>query len=280
MAVRSLALGFLFAGGCAVYAAAPAIAATPADIHGARQAAPPAGAEYLSYTGTAMAGDATQFLYGERHVLEFRGGRLAARVVLYTCRDGSPFARKLVAYVDSLAPDFALTDTANGMREGIRTGAGGRTVYFQADGKTPMQTGRLPPVPGLVADAGFDEFVQTHWQDLTGRRTLRMRFLLPSRLADDGFQVRYLRSTRIDATPVDVFRLRLSGAWGWFLPGIDVSYAASGDHVLMRYDGLSDLADAQGNNFKAVISFPLRDRRPSDAAAMQAAQHAPLAPCK
>jgi hypothetical protein len=66
----------------------------------------------------ALARHSPQFLYGERHVLLYRGGGLAERVVLYTCRDSSAFARKSASYADSLAPDFLLEDVSNGMREG------------------------------------------------------------------------------------------------------------------------------------------------------------------
>ena len=63
---------------------------------------------YVSYSGVARARGSNQFLYGEHHVLRYQAGRLAERVVLYTCRDGAPFARKTVSYVDPIAPDFTL----------------------------------------------------------------------------------------------------------------------------------------------------------------------------
>jgi hypothetical protein len=59
-------------------------------------AAPRPGDRYLSYSGIATARHSAEFLYGEHHVLLYRDGRLAERVVLYTCRDGSAFARKTV----------------------------------------------------------------------------------------------------------------------------------------------------------------------------------------
>jgi len=250
---------------------------------------------YLSYSGVATTRRGDDFLYGEHHVLVFSGGRLVQRVVLYTCRDGSAFARKNVGYVDPLAPDFSIEDASNGMLEGIRAsassaaaprqraalsaGVADRIVFFRENARSQEKSGPLPQTPGLVADAGFDEFVQEHWSDLMSGKLLEMRFLVPSRLDDYGFQVQRLRSESVLDVPTEVFRLRLSGFWGWFLPGIDVYYSDA-EHVLVRYDGISDLRDNAGNNFKTKIDFAPKDRHPATEEAVRQALQAPLAACR
>jgi hypothetical protein len=246
---------------------------------GATETAPAAADRYLQYSGTATVRHSSEFLYGERHVLHYRGGRLADRVVLYTCSDGSAFARKTVLYVDPLAPDFLLEDAANGMREGVRSEPGGRIVFFRLHASEAERSAPVPPVSGLVADAGFDEFVHSHWQQLVGDAALQMPFLVPSRLEDYGFQVQHLRADRVGDTPSEVFRLRLSGFWGWFLRGIDVYYS-SADHVLVRYDGLSDLRDAAGDPFRTEIAFPPDARRAASDVELTAARQVPLRPCR
>jgi hypothetical protein len=233
----------------------------------------------MSYSGTATARRSGDFLYGEHHLLAYRAGRLAERVVLYTCRDGSAFARKTVSYVDLVAPDFLLDDTAGGMREGIRSAGGTRTVFYQGDRTGPERSKPLPTIPGLVADAGFDEFIRAHWRALTAGQTLQLHFLVPSRLAAVNFKLERLRGDSLNGVAVDVFRLKLSGLLGDVLPSIDVSYV-SADHVLLRYEGLSDLRDRSGDNFQAQIDFPESERAPADAPALAAARSAPLAACR
>jgi hypothetical protein len=137
----------------------------------------------------------------------------------------------------------------------------------------------VPSVAGLVADAGFDEFVQSRWDTLMSGKALEVRFLLPSRLNDYGFQVQRLRADTVQGSSAEVFRLRLSGIWGWFLPGIDVYYRSS-DRVLVRYDGISDLHDAAGNNYKTTIDFPVETRKAASAQAMHDARATPTAPCR
>ncbi len=245
---------------------APAIANASAD------------ATFLRYSGTATAPHSSKFLYGERHVLAYEAGHPADRVVLYTCSDGSSFARKTVHYVDSLAPDFSLEDASNGLREGVRSESNGRAVFFQGDERQRERSRVFAPASGLVTDAGFDEFVRANWQRLMTEKSVGMRFLIPSRLDNYRFQIQHLRSDRLDGEPVEVFRLELSGIWGWLLPGIDVYYDAV-EHVLVHYEGLSDLRDASHSNMQAQITFHLADRTQSDRQAYQEALRAPLAPC-
>ncbi len=234
--------------------------------------------DYVSYTGTASALQSRKFLYREQHVLVAHDGRLAERVVLYTCRDGAPFARKTVSYVNPFAPNFVLEDASTGMREGVRSDGDRREVFFRAARVKAERSTPLPAVTGLVADAGFDEFVRANWQPLTGDKALSIHFLVPSRLDDMGFRVEALRSDHLGGVPVEVFRLRLAGVAGWLVPGIEVSYSAK-DHVLMRYVGLSDLRDGNGENMKVDISFDPKDRKVAGQEALDAALHARLSPC-
>jgi hypothetical protein len=242
--------------------------------------------EYLAYVGVAASQRAGQWLYGESHVLRYREGRLAERVVLYTCRDGTPFARKHAQYDEALAPSFLFEDSSNGVREGVRSSerAGGgrtgsnRTVFYRGvDGKE--RTAPLPAVPGLVIDSGFDEFIRGNWHALIASGSLPLQFLVPSRLETLSFQVQHVRSGAKDGVATEVFRLKLQGIVGWIAPSIDVSYSER-EHVLLRYEGLSDLRDKAGENLRTDISFRSSDRKPSDAAAVADAIRAPLAACR
>ncbi len=237
-----------------------------------------AGSSYLSYSGTANAPDSKTFLYGEQHALAFRDGRLAERVVLYTCRDGSPFARKTVDYEDPLVPDFLFEDSSNGSRAGVRPGAGERSVFFRGDAGEAEKSGPLPAVSGLVADSGFDEFIRANWPALIAGKPLELHFLVPSRLDDLRLQLQRERSDMVDGAAVEVFRLKPRGILGLVLPGIEVFYGAD-DHVLRRYQGLSDLRDAGGNNYRTEIVFHAADRIAANDQLIVAARRARLAPC-
>jgi hypothetical protein len=235
--------------------------------------------KYLAYNGTAVQRHSLSFLYEEHHVLRFAGDRLADRVVLYTCADGSPFARKTVSYLDPLAPDFLLEDSSNGLEEGIRSEGAARSVQFRENRGAEEKKGPLPAIAGLVADAGFDEFIHENWQALLHGGSLSPPFLVPSRLKEVDFKVYRLRSDTVAGVPAEVFRLKPAGALSWIVKPIDVSYGAA-THDLLRYAGVSDLRDSSGNNFEVLITFRTRDRTESDAQSMSDALRAHLAPCR
>jgi hypothetical protein len=241
-------------------------------------AAPPPEDGYIEYTGTARARHAQRILYQEHHFLAYRAGRLSKRLVLYTCPNGAAFARKQVNYVDSQAPDFFFEDASNGMQEGVRTQNGERSEFFRANRVEPEKSAPLPKVTGLVADAGFDEFIRAHWSTLMTDDPVPLHFLVPSRLQALDFEVRHLRSDRADGRPAQVFRLQLAGLLGLVLPGIEVTYDAA-DRVLVRFEGISDLRDASGDNLQASIVFPVSDRRPGSAQSFATAEQASIAPC-
>lgn len=123
-----------------------------------------------------------------------------------------------------------------------------------------MRTARVPGNVAIVSDAGFDEFVRRHWAELEAGRTVRFPFLVPSRLDFLTFKVRKHHEETIEGAAASVIRLNLSGVLGWFLPYIEVSYRKS-DRVLMRYKGLTNIRDAEGDNIVAQIDFPSRERQ-------------------
>jgi hypothetical protein len=233
---------------------------------------------YIEYSGTASALHGQNALYGEHHVLSYRAGRLSERVVLYTCPNGVPFARKKVTYVDPEAPDFLFDDASSGMQEGVRSQDGKRSVFFQASRTDTEKSAPLPKVAGLVVDAGFDEFIRAHWNALMKGDDVPLHFLVPSRLQAISFEVRHLRSDHVDGQPVEVFRLKLTGFLGFFLSSIDVSYETA-QHVLVRFDGISDVRDAHGDNMQASIVFHSSDRRPTSAQAFVTAEQAKITAC-
>jgi hypothetical protein len=237
-----------------------------------------ASVDYVTYTGIARAPQGEQALYREHHVVQYQNGQLTDRVVLYQCTTGESFARKEVHYSDLLAPDFRLEDQSNGVVEGVSQAGGRRWVFFK-DGFAGTETrAPVPAVGGLVADAGFDEFIRSHWQSLVSGRSEPIRFLVPSLLKEMSFTVRHQGEAVIQGVPAEVFRLNLAGVLGWFLSGIDVYYSKE-RRVLLRYQGLSNLRDNHGRNFATAINFPVDRDKPATEADMRAALSVPLTAC-
>ena len=235
---------------------------------------------YLSYDGTAVEPDDGSVLYRESHYVAMQGSRVLERLVLYRCADGTPFARKRVADSPRLPwlPEFEMTDARLGYVEGARADDAAVQVYVREPGEPDTEREALEEVPqDLVGDAGFDRFVQDNWQKLLAGETVHFHFLVPSRLDYLGFKVRHIGREQIGDTPVEVFRLALGGLLGLIVSGIDVAYEAD-TRVLMRFEGLSNVRDPEGDNYVARIDFPLSARRvETSPEALEAARSVPLA---
>jgi hypothetical protein len=230
-----------------------------------------AGAQSLQYDGTAYDLDEAQVLYRESHFLSRDADGRGERVVLYRCPDGSPFARKRVVYAGAAeAPSFELVDARLGYREGVRATGAQREVFVQESPDAPEEAGPLPDAAGLVADAGFDEFVQRHWDDLQAGKTVRFPFLVPSRLDFYNFKVSKKGDAEIDGTSASVIRLALGSWWAFLLPHIDVAYS-NDRRELLQFVGISNVRDDDGDNYKARIEFPRASRQPLADGALQAA---------
>jgi hypothetical protein len=223
------------------------------------------------FLGTARDLKTGEVLYLESHAIANGGTPRETRVVTYTCPDGTPFARKHLAYDASrLAPSFRLEDARSGVVEGLASGASGLEVFARADARAPLRKARVDG-EGLVADAGFDEFVRANWAALERGEAVVAPFLVPSRLDSLAFKVRKTGESRIAGEVVSDLRLSLAGMLAWFVPDIDVSYRKR-DRQLMSYRGTTNIRDATGKMIAAHIDFPPAARKagPTDLSALGA----------
>ncbi|MEJ0086046.1 MAG: hypothetical protein WDO72_10205 [Pseudomonadota bacterium] len=220
-----------------------------------------AGASDASFTGYARSLDGRDLLYVESHSISGGGSADETRVVLYRCAVGlAPFARKDLDYTDErIAPAFAFEDARSGFSEGLRRNAVGMEVFARAGSAAKMRSEVLPPVPLMVADAGFDEFVRTRWDLLEKGGSIEVPFLVPSRLHSVNFKVRKVADATIGGDVASVFRLSVAGPLGWFLSDIDVSYRQR-DRRLVRYRGITNVRNVSGSMLEAQIDFPDADR--------------------
>ncbi|HST28966.1 MAG TPA: hypothetical protein VLK26_11430, partial [Rudaea sp.] len=80
-----------------------------------------------TWTGIAYLSEGGTPAYQEIHYL--LGDE---RLVVYTCPDGKPFARKTIHEgSDAQAPDFSLLDARWGYREGVRGTDASREIFVQ-----------------------------------------------------------------------------------------------------------------------------------------------------
>lgn len=220
-----------------------------------------------------------ELLYTEHHLMRRVDDQLRQRLVLYRCVDGTAFARKRIDYAASaLAPAFFFEDARQGYREGLRREGTAPELWVQRSPDDAERSAELDAGAGLVADAGFDEFIRRQWQPLLAGDEVQLQFAVPSRLDSYDFAVRRRGSDQVAGEAAELFRLRLGGFWGLLAPHIDVAYARD-SRRLLRFEGLSNLRDDDGESLQARIEFP-RPASPAEEDRWQAMASAPLSACR
>lgn len=243
-------------------------------------AAAPAQAALTFEEGQARDPGSNELMYLEQHLIRRERGRPTERLVMYRCTDGTAFARKRVDYSDSAqAPEFSLEDARSGYGEGLRRNRGSETVWVRPGAGEAERSASLDEAAGLVADAGFDEFIRGNWQALVAGQSVPLRFAVPSRLQTLGFRVSRQGSGEFDGQAAERFRLRLGGLLGWITPHIDVAYDRDSKRLL-RFEGLSNLRSDDGQSqLVARIEFPT-PAVAADEGKWQALSAEPLAACR
>lgn len=203
------------------------------------------------YEGLAYAADDCELAYREIHWRYQDRGR-PARLVVYRCPNGQPFARKRVwATASATAPNFEFVDGRDGYREGVRGVGARRQVYWQAQRDDPVAQRTLDFGANAVVDAGFDALVHEQWTALRAGDAVEAAFLLPSR--QDFLAVGIERIGGDDART----RLRMSlDAWyGFVAPQTELVYR-NRDRWLLQFEGIGSIRDADGDHLPVRIEFP------------------------
>lgn len=215
---------------------------------------PPSPAEQR-YEGIAYPLGGGAPVYRETHWL-YREAGVPARLVLYRCPGGAPFARKRVRETPSaIAPGFDFEDARDGFREGVRERGRGREVYVQAREGAPVEVRAFDAPPGTVVDAGFDAWIRQHWSTLEAGPGLRVPFLIPARFRAYDFRIDAAGEAREQGRAVRRLRMRLDSWLGFALPELRLTYDVAGRRLL-RFEGPGTIRDERGRPQAVRIEFP------------------------
>lgn len=207
----------------------------------------------IHYEGEAYSIDNKALLYREVHTLILDNDMPISREVDYINPDGKVIAHKASTYKGTpTTPDFELTDFRDGYQESAETNDKKRILSIKENAKSAINSKRLEQSEyTMVVDAGFDEFVRSQWQSLLAGKTATFSFAAPARLEYIDFRLTPINQ---DDTTLTV-EMRLKSRWiSWLLDPIQLTYDLISQRLL-RYKGLTNLRDDQGNGIKAEIVY-------------------------
>jgi hypothetical protein len=212
--------------------------------------------ETQSRIGYAYDKETNELVYTEDHNEEYVNGLIYKSHVIYKDVSEKIIAKKTVDFSNNpYMPEFALNNTETGHKEITRFIQSEYEVVFSKLKSEPEKVARLNlPVDG-ISDAGFDNFIIKHWNELIAGEMFRREFLIPSmmdfikfRIYQDKITDDEGQSLRIINIEPDSFLIRA------FAGTTKLSYDRERPK-LRKFDGVSNMRDLNGDNFKVTIRY-------------------------
>jgi hypothetical protein len=126
-------------------------------------------------------------------------------------------------------------------------------VHFQQLSDTDVREASVETPRNGIIDAGFDRFIEQHWDALVAGDVIEREFLIPSQLDFYTFEVERAKTERLDDY---AFQLRIKSMFlQMFVQPVLVHYD-SRTRSLLTYEGISNIRNGEGENFDVRIEFP------------------------
>ena len=211
-------------------------------------------AEVSERVGYAYDKQTGAFLYSETHREVQKDGQLVTNTVSYRDDAGKVFAEKHIDFQRSLTmPDFQLVNAENGHVEGARGADELLDVHFRQLSDSDVRAASVATPQNGIIDAGFDRFIELHWDSLVAGDVIEREFLIPSQLDFYTFEVERAKTEGLDDY---AFELRIKSMFlQMFVQPVLVHYD-SRTRSLLRYEGISNIRNGEGENFDVRIEFP------------------------
>ncbi len=195
-----------------------------------------------------------RLLYTEQHRFEREQGQLVRHQVDYVAADGALLASKTLDYqTNPYAPEFRLEDQRDQYVEGAAYTKKGYRLFRVRDDKSKDKL--LKAGEERVADAGFDQFVRDHLEELLSGEQKEFRMAIAGHLTELRFRATLLDREPLFGVPAARFRIEPASLLRWFADAIDITYATDTGRLL-RYVGVTNIRNDEGTSYDARIEFP------------------------
>lgn len=214
-----------------------------------------AGHRITQIVGDAYDLESGELLYRETHCVT---PDTREREVFYQDQDGKMLARKLVDYGSgATTPSFEQQNFYSSQVIQVELRQNKVTMaVIDANSKKAISEVAVQPQEKLpvVIDAGFDEYVRAHWDSLVAGNNKEFQFPFVDREGLVELRIGP-RGCSYDSLTDQCFRLDLAN---WFLrvlvAPIELGYDP-GSRRLIRYRGLSNIGDGEGNGFVVDLQY-------------------------
>lgn len=207
-----------------------------------------------------------QLLYTEHHNYLSR----YEHQVIYREANGKIFATKNLNYSQSyLSPDFVQENLRNGEKITSEKIDQEVEVKYKQNTISGIKKRRLNFTPNLVIDAGFDHFINQHWQSLIQGQEMKIDYLIPARTEYYQLTVEYIdcegkgSNPKKKENPMPSHYCFSVSATNFFIAlfssELKLSYEVSDEGIrLSSFQGRSNICDKDGSyqDVKIFYHYP------------------------
>lgn len=216
----------------------------------------------VSY-GRSLDADTGKLLYSEKHITNFKDGRIISLHTEYFNLKKEKFAElKSDFSVHPYLPEYKFTDSRFGREDGTKNLKDGKKVEVFARPKKgdELKTTTMKVTPMLITGQGLHAYMNANLDKLIKKESSTdIDFLIPMNQKDYKFEINKLEVK----DGMAVFKVKIRS---WFLsmfaPSLQVTYEVKTKR-LMIFEGPSNIVsdENKSQNVKIVYSY---DKKPKD----------------
>lgn len=201
--------------------------------------------------------DQGRLAYSERHTITYKNGRILKIKTVYTDADHVLIGKTESDFSkDALLGNYDFSNERLDYYDGARVYPDRIAIFCREKSNEDMQLKYLPRETNQVLGQGFNQFIVDHLEAIAAGEVIRAKLVLPAK--QDQFGVVIQRDRIVDnqmliRVDVDSWFLKL------FVPHIEVVFDMD-SRRLLRYRGVSMVADQSGKSTSVTVTYDYRDR--------------------
>ncbi|MFT5426315.1 MAG: hypothetical protein ACI9ZT_001256 [Gammaproteobacteria bacterium] len=197
-----------------------------------------------------------KLVYIENHFEEYVDGMILTSRVIYTDSSEKIIASKTVDFSNNeFMPEFALQNSETGHKEITRFVQSEYEITFSKKGTAEEEEARLSYPADGISDAGFDNFIIKHWDELTAGEVFKRNFLIPSMLNFIKFRIYQDEIIDEEGQSLRVINIEPDSFFIRVFAGTTKLFYDKAQPKLRKFDGISNMRDSNGANYKVTIKY-------------------------
>jgi hypothetical protein len=205
----------------------------------------------ITFVGKAV-DESGRFQYTERHDLTYEQGQVARSRTTYRDSENRILGDLVSEYLPTpQICSYDFRDLRARYEDGVRVNDDGLVLYKKEGPDANRETASLPRQANQIVGQGFHHFLALNRKSIAQGEIFHVELVLPSRLKQYSFRV---RKRMVEGANLHI-RLEIDN---WFLrlfaPYVDCTYDLTTGRLL-RYVGISNLADPSGSVMKVDITY-------------------------